>query len=88
MLALRLRLYFKRSTRMACLRFSWSVRFIYMFTCYLAKLAGQANLVTGLINLSLQTMYISNPLAISILVMYTALIITATWLLRRYRLKM
>lgn len=48
----------------------------------------QANLLTGAVNLSMQTMYSSDATAVSVLVLYMGLIVSVAWFLRNKRLKL
>lgn len=46
-----------------------------------------ANLMTGLINVSMQTMYASHATALTVLAAYSAGICAIAWAIRRYRIK-
>jgi phosphatidylinositol glycan class W len=48
---------------------------------------GQANLLTGLVNVGMQTMYASNLTAMVVLLLYSAAVVAVAWLLRNKRLR-
>lgn len=58
----------------------------YRDSTYLTP-ARQANLLTGLINVSMQTMYASDATAVLVLVIYTGVLTTFAWRFRTIRLK-
>ncbi|GAA6033374.1 hypothetical protein JCM8097_006719 [Rhodosporidiobolus ruineniae] len=47
-----------------------------------------ANLLTGLVNLSVQTMYASDSTAVAVLVLYSGAVVGLAWALRRKRIKL
>ncbi|GAA5867727.1 hypothetical protein JCM3774_003393 [Rhodotorula dairenensis] len=47
-----------------------------------------ANLLTGLVNLSVETMYASDPVAVVVLVAYAASVVGCAWVLRTKRVKL
>ena len=46
-----------------------------------------ANLLTGLVNVSMETMYASNVQAMAVLLCYSGGVSLFAWIVRRYRLK-
>lgn len=48
----------------------------------------QANLLTGLVNVSVKTMYASDSVAVGTLVGYAACVVGCAWVLRTKRVKL
>ncbi|CEQ42998.1 SPOSA6832_04890 [Sporobolomyces salmonicolor] len=48
----------------------------------------QANLLTGLVNVSIESMYASDTLAMTVLIAYCSAVVAVAWVLRKRRLRM